>query len=234
MIARGRYLVFAAAMALVGCLNQSSTSNDAGMDVAADRGDDGAAMDSASVDARTFSCPPSPPEAGAPCVPPRGGCDGGSCMSLLKVCEYGEDPNLACNTLYVCDDAGTWTPRAVGVADASCPTAPNDSKCAIDFASVPRGQACAPTDPALCSYTEGFCGCAKVGNSADGGSVMKWSCEAPVPGCPVPRPKLGSACNLDSALECDYWGCGLQTGVWMYCPGPSGHARSLKHRSPQV
>lgn len=217
-----RFTILAGAMALMGCQGQVIAADEGGIDGAVESASDaGVIADSAPGDAGRFACPSSPPEAGSPCVayaPP----DGGDGPLFLAACEYGEDPNVSCDDLYVCQDGGTWAQGSAQVADASCPTPPNDAKCAADFASVPRGQACTQADPALCSYPDGFCGCAELSKAADGGPIMKWECPTPGPdpACPASRPRLGSPCDLKSGAglgECDYRACGLDAGLYVSC-----------------
>ncbi|HEY1957796.1 MAG TPA: hypothetical protein VGH28_19380 [Polyangiaceae bacterium] len=154
-------------------------------------------------DAGSSECPSSPPEQGA------------SCDHEGLDCEWGNDPNLACNTTGHCS-GGQWS---VQVAFGQCPTPPNPSGCPSSFTSVPVGQLCGSLVGTTCSYQQGFCGCsAETGGPypADAAAIATWICESPEPGCPQPRPKLGSSCSQEG-LACDYAPCSLPTGASLVC-----------------
>jgi hypothetical protein len=150
------------------------------------------------------ACPTSAPTEGAACTP-----EGVSC-------EYGNDPSLQCNVYAQCS-LGHWQVNKPTVF--GCPTPPNDSACPGSYASVPVGQACGALVGTTCSYPQGFCGCAvpQFGPyPEDASAAAVWVCDQPEPGCPQPRPKLGSACTQENQA-CDYGTCSLPTGTSMIC-----------------
>jgi hypothetical protein len=149
-------------------------------------------------------CPTSPPSQGAACSHPG------------LTCEYGSDPNVYCDTVAQCM-GGAWE---VNVPPPSgCPTPPNPSACPATFASVPVGQHCGNLVGTTCDYAQGFCGCAvpSMGPYPDDASAVAiWICDSPQAGCPMPRPKLGTACSQEG-LQCDYSPCSLPTGTSLVC-----------------
>jgi hypothetical protein len=179
-----------------------------------------APVDAGSVDVelgvtRAPGCPYSMPEAGA------------ACDHAPSFCEYGADPH--CTTVFSClpdcnyCTSGTWIVSYP--PDPSC--AGNPAGCPTQF-GVGVGQAC-PVQGS-CTYAEGRCACLScaiypaslsttcnacgvfeaglTGPDADAGN--EWFCDLwPVgPGCPQPRPYLGTACDM-------FGYCG---GGWPICP----------------
>jgi hypothetical protein len=118
-------------------------------------------------------------------------------------CEYGTNPNPACNTDYTCGATG-WSYPPHGPI---CPT----GTCPASYSAVPQGKSCTPAG-LDCSYPEGQCNCAETLPVSTGGPV--WQCATPAPGCPSPRPDIGSACT-QTGLECDYGAC--TGGVMLQC-----------------
>lgn len=132
---------------------------------------------------------------------------GGACARVGLVCEYGSDPDPGCNQLETCETNG-WSKPAAG----RCVT----GVCPAHYGDVPVGKDC--TAPGLdCAYLEGQCDCA--GTAPVSGPTPVWQCATPQPGCPEPRPRLGSACSRPG-LSCDYGACtgGVDVqcsdGVW--------------------
>ena len=150
-------------------------------------------------------CPPSAPQTGQPCAP-----DGAQC-------EYGTDPDPNCNEIVECM-SGTW---AGGGTGAKCPV----GMCPLRYVDVPKGQAC-PESGVDCAYKEGQCNCSFTSPSGTM-NTPTWHCFSP-PGCPEPRPDVGTPCTQDG-LSCDYGACtgGLAetctSGYWQWamtaCPG---------------
>jgi len=173
---------------------------------AVEPGNGDASNDGAPIqDASSPICPSSPPSSGASCSPTN------------ATCEYGSDPDFECNTVARCTTQG-WqldTPSS----GPGCPTPSNASGCPDSFFDVPTGQHCGDLVNTTCSYPQGFCGCS-VGSGgpypADAAAVATWICDAPEAGCPMPRPKLGSACAQDN-LQCDYSVCALPMGESVIC-----------------
>lgn len=141
---------------------------------------------------------------------------GGQCAPYGTTCEYGDDPNLQCNTIASCSSVGSWQ---VNEPSGECPTPPNASGCPSSFGDVPVGDHCGALVGLTCSYEQGFCGCS-VGSGgpypADASAVATWVCDAPETNCPLPRPQLGTACAQDG-LQCDYSPCSLPTGTSIIC-----------------
>ena len=156
-------------------------------------------------DAGSTYCPTTPPASGSACNDPQ------------LYCEWGSDPNLSCNTIGQCT-GGQWNiQQPYGV----CPTPPNGSDCPSSFASVPVGDHCGALVGLSCEYPQGFCGCS-IGSGGpypeDAAAVATWVCDSPEPGCPMPRPKLGTPCSQDG-LACDYSSCSLPSGASLVCQG---------------
>jgi hypothetical protein len=85
--------------------------------------------------------------------------------------------------------------------------------CPTSRDQIEAGASC-PTFGQVCEYAEGSCGCGFVGHVSD-----QWVCDTPAgPGCPAPRPKLGSACAPDG-LACDYGACTILGNPSMTCDG---------------
>jgi hypothetical protein len=168
----------------------SGTSSRSGGDADASQNADAAqpeAGEGAPADAGTL---PFGPE--CPAVPPG---NGGSCMPVNWLCEYGDAANAYCDSLEICyGDLGGWSDQSLAVA--SC----GKGTCPPSYAEVVQGQAC-PAQNLDCAYPEGQCDCGQKGHSGP----PVWSCFSPA-GCPQPRPRFGSACAQDG-LYCDYGAC---------------------------
>ena len=154
-------------------------------------------------------------DAGSPYCPSSAPSSGSSCNGEGLYCEYGSDPSLSCNTVARCM-GGHWNVQG---PYGQCPTPANPSACPATFASVPVGEHCGDLVGTTCSYPQGFCGCS-VGSGGpypeDASAVATWICDAPAQGCPMPRPKLGTACAQEN-LECDYSPCSLPSGASIIC-----------------
>ncbi len=135
---------------------------------------------------------------------------GGSCPINGAVCEYGSDPNEACNTIVICSN-GQWSfpPRG------GC--APPGGMCPATYASVPVGMKCMPEFQA-CEYAQGTCDCTRSGPGPTRFEPA-WLCTPTPQGCPSPRPRVGSACT-QSGESCNYGACrggialGCKNGYW--------------------
>jgi hypothetical protein len=171
----------------------------------ADEGADGGS-------ARAPGCPATAPLQGDPCTytsnPPLS-----APYSEPQACEYGDDPH--CRTVAACGPPWQVTPP-----DPSCRGNPIGCPSAFDAGA---GAAC-PV-PGSCTYDEGRCACVPChlavgvcgascvgpdGGAASSGS--QWQCEAwrTWPGCPEPRPALGSPCSVE-AQGCGPPGCSCET-----------------------
>jgi hypothetical protein len=132
---------------------------------------------------------------------------GSSCSQEGINCEY------ACSDVVVCSD-GTWAGAVNAGQDITCDAGPNPSACPTSLSSIPAGSACTG-DGLVCIYAAGLCECTSPGDpTPDAGA--SWSC-GPEPGCPMPRPRIGSACTSPNE-KCDYAPCGdsvsCTSGVW--------------------
>jgi MYXO-CTERM domain-containing protein len=185
----------------------SSLASDAAaaVDAASDAGTD--------ADACAKTCPTAEPAVGDPC-------------DLPVECEYGNDPRVECNRQYTCS-SGHF--QILQEGDAGCPTV-LAARCPPTRASLIAGAACATTG-LQCTYAEGECQCGM--SAADGSSA--WFClpENTLAGsdavCPVPRPRLGTSCSLQSAVYCSYESnCTFQAcnpcGEWVLGYVPCGQA----------
>jgi hypothetical protein len=158
----------------------------------------------------TTGCPVSPPTAGLPCS-----------VNALE-CEYGSDPSAACNTLFTCESP-VWK-LDHGPATTGCNTT-NSATCPMTFADVPIGMSCAGSIGLSCDYAQARCDCGVSPPLA----TPQWNCDTPdETGCPLPRPRIGSACSMDGQ-SCDYGYCSggvtllCSAGTWVtgggVCPG---------------
>jgi hypothetical protein len=173
--------------------DSGSTSKDAGHD----------ARREASTGALSNACPTSRPAAGAPCA-----------LAAFTDCEFGSDPELHCDTLMGCADGG-WVVTS-SPEDAGCATN-NSALCPATFSAITQEGLCTVDAGGLagveCYYPEARCACTLSTAPAT------WLCDtAETPGCPDPRPRIGSPCEAsDAAPLCDYGGCWPQTcqlGRW--------------------
>jgi hypothetical protein len=131
-------------------------------------------------------------------------------------CEYGNDPNIACNSVFVCAGAvGSTSWRSVAPeAGATCPTTipALDPTCPK---TVPSGL-CDDASTPLCHYATGYCTC--IGTSSD----RHWGCDSQDPKCPHPRPSLGTPCDEDN-LRCYYLDCNVPWGTALICNESTWH-----------
>lgn len=187
--------------AMAACGGATARIDDAG---AADQGDGSALDDSGSRNQRDgggllgdgealgAACPAAPPQHGATCSTPD------------LTCEYGGvGPHLRCSTVFACvapqGVAATWIarkppPDCVGTQAENAPT------CPASFGALPTGSACPSNTGSACVYPEGLCECSPCAAPDGGGSLNLWSCKdwpVPVPACPSPRARIGSACTMD-------------------------------------
>lgn len=168
---------------------------------------EGGAGDSGLVDAGRPGCPSTPPFNGSAC--PRVGLE----------CEWGPSRDPYCNTLMQCTGGG-WVSKNGG--GGACAVTPDAGACPPTYASVPRGQACG-AEGASCSYAEGACYCITNigGPQPPPGTAATWHCRDAAPGCPEPRPRIGTACAPD-AKQCDYGSC-ISGGVMLVCESGTWH-----------
>jgi hypothetical protein len=161
---------------------------------------------------------------------------GTACARDTLQCEYGSATwNVACDVVVQCQ-AGSWASYTPSYGPCTPEPGPNSASCPAGFDDVPQGAACG--SPGLsCSYAQGVCDCTEgfggveVPVNTDGGVSGYWSCE-PEPGCPYPRPRVGSACSNEGTY-CTYEACGYEQtctgGVWQgqaeACAYPGGFVK---------
>lgn len=128
---------------------------------------------------------------------------GSMCSSDGIACEYGSDPDPACNKIVACQGAGWGLPL---------PRPPcMHGTCPASYADVPQGADCSPQLGLECAYPQGQCNCAPTVPVSGPNPV--WQCSTPS-GCPEPRPREGSACSTPGTM-CDYGQC--TGGVALQC-----------------
>jgi hypothetical protein len=187
-------VIAGATLALVGCGGTTFTSGlDGGTnDDAAGTPDGGVNPDSSTGP----SCPPTAPTSG------------GACPSVGFECEYGQNANPSCNTIAQCTATG-W----MYTGNTLCPV----GTCPASYAVASMGDTCMPQG-LICGYPEGTCSC----GFGFGGPIRldaggpHWVCQQTSPGCPSPRPDIGSACTPEGQM-CDYGACA--GGVALDCSG---------------
>jgi hypothetical protein len=157
------------------------------------------------------------PVPGCPSVPPP---NSAICTDPNLACQYGSDPDIACDTLSVCtpgNGESFWVTTTPVTTAGVCPTSrPGTAACPATYPA--SGQSCTAT--AECAYPEGLCTCSMF----SAGSGFVFTCEDPGAGCPEPRPQPGTPCNDPNAEEtCVYGDCdvagedlqlGCENGIW--------------------
>ena|ERR1700690_2070438 len=138
---------------------------------------------------------------------------GSACTNEGLECEYDCDV-LECA-------AGTWA-GAVLVGGNLCDAGPSSPSCPATISGIIPSASCTNSGE-TCVYAEGICQCNSPGDpTPDGGS--SWFC-GPEQGCPMPRPRIGSACSTPDQ-RCDYEECGANQvctgGVWQPAIGACG------------
>jgi hypothetical protein len=160
-------------------------------------------------DAGGPGCPVTLPQAGSPCVPPA------SPSSVYWECEYGTDPH--CTSIAACGSPAGNPPYiwVVFPPDSAC--GGNPATCPTSFSQPPAVTCALPT---ACFFPQGACYCASCTPTfcsptpcADKDAGTEWQC-APWPerpGCPNPRPLLGTPCSSPNQL------CNGPGSLWMLC-----------------
>ncbi len=139
---------------------------------------------------------------------------------------------MACSKVVSCE-GGSWTSNPVFPSSLCTPDpGKNPSACPATLAAVPQGESCSPAG-LECVYPSGVCDCnAPFGPIMVDGGGSSWGC-LPEPGCPMPRPRLGSACGTEGQ-NCTYQQCSYaqscQGGLWQPevegCAEPGGSGGS--------
>jgi hypothetical protein len=137
----------------------------------------------------------------------------GTCTNEGVTCEYGSlQYDIACDTVLQCEN-GTW--QTFEMAGACTPDMPNPATCPSTYAAIDQGGACSPSGE-TCAYADGVCNCEVFfGGVEVGDAGPTWVCN-PGPGCPMPRPRLGSPCtgNTSCTYETCSFGESCQDGAW--------------------
>jgi hypothetical protein len=209
----------AALSVLVGCGGATFTGRGDDAGTRSDTGShpDAGGHDGSHVDSGTppdgghaGECPGALPSAGA------------SCSDDQLACEYGNDPSISCDTVVTCT-SGAWVVTQPGPSTPCSDV--NPAACPATYADVPQGLSC--LTQADCYYPEARCSCDVqcfdlCAVEVDGGPNEKtWACDVPPASssCPVPRPRMGSACSA-AGQTCDYGACDgnvaleCTDGVW--------------------
>jgi hypothetical protein len=194
-------------------------SQDAGVDAAKDAQDGDAGTDAGSW---SPDCPATLPALK------------GACKTEGVQCEYpvaGQQIqyDIACDLVRLCM-GGEWSDGKI-LSPGECHLdGPNPASCPNGYAGIKNGGVCLHNGD-YCMYPQGVCVC-----SPGLGGVMvvdagdSWSCN-PAAGCPMPRPRLGSAC--EPGTQCTYETCAYAQecmgGVWHGmaepCEMPGGAGR---------
>lgn len=209
-------------------------SPDAGRDAAEDSGPE-AGMDAAK-DSGPEAGKDAGPEAGKDAGTVEGG-DGGSWSTVCPAnapapattcqvsglqCEYPQamygkaEYDISCDTVVECSN-GIWTTTSFG--GACDPDGANSAECPTSLAGITSGGTC--SDKQLrCEYPKGVCTCAvNIGGVELLDAGATWTCD-PGAGCPMPRPRLGSACGGSTTMNssCIYETCSYaetcENDVW--------------------
>jgi hypothetical protein len=154
-------------------------------------------------------CPPTPPESGAPCP-------GDAIGNVL--CEYGDDPRLV--NLYAQCNLGHWLCEGPCQLQEAGPPTALPVGCPPTLATAEADTSCQAIGLS-CVYVGGECNC----NPGTGGAGPSWRCTVPEAGCPVPRPRLGAAC--DRPMACDYLPIACNGGLSGHLVCACGQWRSL-------
>jgi hypothetical protein len=189
------WLGAAATLALVGC---GGTTFSSGLD-----GGPGGQDAAGTPDGAPGPDAPGPGPQCPPSVPP----SGGACPAVGLECEYGTSANPSCDTVAECTSGG-WQ-----YAGTACPV----GVCPESYSVASMGGGCTPQG-LECGYLQGTCSCTYGFGGPillDGGGP-RWICMPLSPGCPSPRPDLGTACTQEGET-CDYGAC--TGGVVLDCSG---------------
>jgi hypothetical protein len=125
--------------------------------------------------------------------------------------------STGCDVIARCT-SGRWEIQPPGPGTA-CPT-PNHGIGPGCPSSYPNANGKCDHSGLECDYPDGRCACGTFGGPVqfDAGPGV-WQCETHGQGCPVPRPRLGSACSLAESVVCDYGACFLPGGTTERCVG---------------
>lgn len=154
--------------------------------------------------------------------------DGSMCGPQGLVCEYGTATVQACDTIASCN-GGRWQVTAPGPGGLLC-MGGGVGECPSSLSAVQVGSHCTPL-ALVCDYPQGRCACdVRTGAPVtDASAQATWICPSPGPGCPAPRPRLGTPCTTEG-LACDYGTCAIPGataerctgGIWVQTPTQCG------------
>jgi len=172
------------------------------------------------IDSPTGQDAPAPWSPVCPDAPPK---PGTGCTQQTVQCEYGSATwNVACDTVVQCEN-DVWTTITPSYEPCTPAPGPNPAACPASHAAVPVGTSC--QGDVTCTYPDAVCSCEYPFGGPpppgdDAGITGNWYC-VPEPGCPMPRPRLGSACSGEGTF-CTYETCSYgQTcinGTWQSQP----------------
>lgn len=180
------------------------------------------------------AAPPPPYEGGpGPACPAAQPAVGTACSHESLECEYGSSQYPGCDAIMQCS-GGFWGTE-FGPA-GYCPTGPNPDGCPTSMSDVSDGGVTCDTQGLTCHYALGQCYCGDIFGPPvympDGGTY-NWTCDDPGPGCPQPRPRVGSSCTQEGQ-SCNYFNCDWSQqctgGVWQ--AQPEGCAQSGAGAAP--
>lgn len=162
------------------------------------------------------------PAAWSPLCPNAAPPQGSSCSSDGLYCEYGDSFVPECNAVLVCV-SGAWGEAVLYGMGDPCDAGANPSSCPAGESEIDAGSSCSVVE--TCVYPQGTCECAvPEEGTASASANATWFC-GPESGCPVPRPRVGSACT-SPGQRCDYEVCGnsqvCSGGVWQTVVGACG------------
>jgi hypothetical protein len=190
-------------MALWACGGATSEHGDAGLP---SRGPSDASSSDVNSDASSADVSS---EAAGPGCPPTAPVVGSPCASEFDVpwCEYGNSPSLACDGVFECAGVQGWQPAPP--TEFPVPTCVTGT-CPASYSDAMTSPSRAPL-LLECAYPDGDCVCQSKG----------WDCSQSynAPDCPVPRPRLGTACSADFSQSCGHSPCSGGIAVICTCPG---------------
>lgn len=180
---------------VAGCGGKSMTSNP-GLDA-------GTTQDAAPDAPASWSpeCPASEPAMGS------------ACTHDNLSCEYPSAAQPGCDDVVVCA-GGTWGSAVLPGGNPTCEPHGSSPGCPAQASAITPGATCA-TAGQTCVYATAICQCDAPADPTPN-AMSAWFC-GPQAGCPVPRPRIGSACAT-AGQRCDYLQCGdgvtCTGGVW--------------------
>jgi hypothetical protein len=150
----------------------------------------------------------------SPVCPASAPTEGSSCTLNNLNCEYG------CGNVLVCVD-GTW---GGAIGSPFCQDGKSPLGCPPAISSINAdGGACTGPVTGACVYPTEVCECVSPFDPTPDASSSWWC--GPGVGCPMPRPRIGSACT-SAGQSCSYAECGstetCMGGYWQGGDEPCG------------